>query len=70
MSMRTTYDKEADAAYIYIKENIKKGEVARTIALNDDINLDFDKKNKLIGIEVLRASKNMPDVSDLKKIAA
>lgn len=58
--MRIEYDKEADAAYIYVNGEIKKGEAAKTISLNDTINLDFDKDNKLLGIEVLDASKNIP----------
>lgn len=58
--MRVSYDEEADAAYIYLKERIAKGEVKNTIALNDDIILDFDKDKKLIGIEILTASKNIP----------
>jgi uncharacterized protein YuzE len=55
--MRFEYDREADAAYIYVKYPIKEGEVKRTIALNDEIILDFDKNNKLIGIEILNAKK-------------
>jgi uncharacterized protein YuzE len=57
--MKFEYDKEVDAAYIYLKYPIKKGEAKKTIALNDSIIVDFDKKNKLIGMEVLNASKVM-----------
>ena len=53
-------DKEAEAAYIYLKDKFNKGEVKKTIALNDEIILDFDKDNKLIGIEVLNAVKYLP----------
>lgn len=48
--MRFEYDKEVDVAYIYLKYPIKKGEVKRTIVLNDNIIVDFDKNNKLIGV--------------------
>ena len=51
------YDKEANAAYIYLKYPIKEGDAKKTIALNDDIILDFDKDEKLIGVEVLSASR-------------
>ena len=51
------YDKEVDAAYIYLKHPIKEGEAKRTIALNNNIILDFDKEQKLIGVEVLSASR-------------
>jgi len=55
--MRIEYDKEADAGYIYLVDEIKEGEAAKTIELNSDIILDFDKSGKLLGMEVLNASK-------------
>ena len=55
--MKFEYDKEVDAAYIYIENTIKEGWVKQTIELNDNIILDFDHKNRLIGVEVLDASK-------------
>ena len=51
------YDKEVDAAYIYLKHPIKEGEAKKTISLNNNIILDFDKEHKLIGVEVLSASR-------------
>jgi len=57
--MKFEYDKAVDAAYIYLKYPIKEGEAKKTIALNDNIILDFDKDRKLIGIEILNASKVM-----------
>jgi len=59
MEMKITYDKGADAAYIYFKE-ISAGEVKDTISLNDSVNIDLDKEGKTIGIEILDASKNLP----------
>ena len=56
--MKITYDKEANAAYISLKD-INAGEVKRTVELKEDIMLDFDKQGKLIGIEILNASKIM-----------
>ncbi len=58
--MKVTYDKEADAAFIYLKDKIEKGEVKNTISMNDNIVLDFDSNKKLIGIEILSASKVIP----------
>ena len=55
--MKIEYDKEVDAAYIYLKYPIKDGEAKKTIELNDNIILDFDENEKLIGVEVLDASK-------------
>ncbi len=55
--MKFEYDKEADAAYIYLEDSIAKGEAEKTIELNDNIIVDFDKNGKLLGIEILSASK-------------
>ena len=57
MKMKLEYDKEVDAGYIYIVDKIKEGEAVKTIELNPNIILDFDKGGKLLGIEVLNASK-------------
>ncbi|MFA5174198.1 MAG: DUF2283 domain-containing protein [Candidatus Pacearchaeota archaeon] len=57
--MKITFDKEADAAYIYLKE-ISPGEIVKTISLNDSVNIDLDSENRTIGIEILDASKNLP----------
>ena len=57
--MKITLDKEANAAYVYFKE-ISKGEVKRTISLNEEINIDLDSEGKTLGIEILNASKNLP----------
>ena len=55
--MKFEYDKEVDAAYVYIGHPIKESEVKKTIELNENIILDFDKKGKLLGMEILNASK-------------
>jgi uncharacterized protein YuzE len=63
--MKIDMDKDANAAYIYIKECIEEGEVAKTIEVNQDILLDFDKDNKLLGIEIKNAKENLS--KELKK---
>jgi len=55
--MRIEHDKEVDAAYIYATESIGDREAVKTIELNENIILDFDKDDNLLGIEVLNASK-------------
>ncbi len=57
--MKVEYDKEADAAYIYLKESIEDGEAKKTITAKDDIIFDLDEKGKILGIEILNASKNL-----------
>ena len=55
--MKFEYDKDVDAAYIYLEHPIKDGQVKKTIELNDNIILDFDEDEKLLGVEILDASK-------------
>jgi len=55
--MKFEYDKDADAAYIYLEYPIKNGQAKNTIELNENIKADFDSKGKLLGVEILNASK-------------
>lgn len=59
--MRITYDKAADAAYVYLVRVVGPGEVARTIPGNPlqemHVNFDLDNNGHIIGIEILGASK-------------
>ena len=62
--IKITYDKEVDAAKIYLKD-ISRGEAVKTypcdpLEVNGEINLDFNIDDQLIGIEVLDASKKLP----------
>ena len=54
--MKITYDSEVDAAYIYLTTEIIES-VTRQV--DEDINLDFDGANRLVGIEVLGASERL-----------
>ena len=51
--MKIEYSKEADAIYVYFKEDF----VEKSKEIEDGIVIDFDKNGQLIGIEVLDASK-------------
>ena len=51
--MILTYDKKADAMYIYFQKGKK---VARTVELADLLIADLDRKGKVIGVEVLAVS--------------
>ncbi|MDM8085124.1 DUF2283 domain-containing protein [Cellulomonas cellasea] len=60
--MRVTFDASVDAAYIYLVDEITAGGVARTVPVDPReidgmINLDFDAEGRLLGIEVLEASR-------------
>ena len=52
--MRIAYDKEADAIYIRLLEGDYE---CRVVRLTEDIALDFAAGEKLVGIEVLDASR-------------
>ncbi len=55
--MRIEYDKDVDAGYIYLVDEIRAGEAVKTIELEPNIILDFNKEGKLLGIEILNASR-------------
>ena len=62
--MRITYDPAVDAAYIYLTE-ISAAAVSKTVPVDPnevegEINLDFDAEGRLLGIEVLGASRKLP----------
>jgi len=69
--MKITYDKDADALYIRLLEADHQ---CRVVRLTDDIALDFTVGEKLVGIEVLGASRlfEKPEapVIDLKDLQA
>ncbi len=58
--MKIEYSKEADAIYVYFKEDF----VEKSKEIEDGIVIDFDKNGQLIGIEALDASKrfNLADI--------
>ena len=53
---KSTYDKEFDCYYIYLKK-IKKAESKHSVRFESqdgrDVVLDFDKDDKLMGIEIV-----------------
>ncbi len=61
--MKIEYDKDVDALYIRIQEN----QVARTQEISEGVNVDFDSEGKLIGLEVIDATKlySLADIFNL-----
>jgi len=53
--MEITYDSKADALNI----TFKKGKVARTVEIAPEINLDLDKKEKPLYLEIIGASEKI-----------
>ena len=64
---KVEYDGTVDALYIYAS----KGKVHKTIKLNNRVLFDVDKKGKIVGVEILDASKpwKMPQANKLKVTA-
>ena len=54
--MEISYDKEADAMYI----EFRKGDFASNKKIDDFTIIDLDKENNILGIELLDASKRIP----------
>ena len=54
--MKISYDKIADAMYIYLR----KGKVAKTIKVKSGFLVDVDKKGGVLGIEMLNVSRQIP----------
>ena len=53
--MQVEYDRKADAMYIWLRKT--KYDISEELAEN--VILDLDKNGRIIGIEVLDASKNL-----------
>jgi uncharacterized protein YuzE len=69
--VQVEYDKKADAMYIWVRK--AKYDISEELAEN--VILDLDKNGRIIGIEVLGASKNLGKdlvmkIIDTEKITA
>jgi uncharacterized protein YuzE len=53
--MRVHYDNEVDALYIKLGNQKPEG----VIEISEGVNLDTTNENKIVGIEILNASKKM-----------
>ena len=53
--MRVYYDKEVDAVYIKLGAKVPDG----VIEISEGVNLDTTSDGKIVGIEILDASKKM-----------
>ena len=60
--MKISYDKLTDAMYV----SLKKGRYSHSKKVTDSILVDLSKKNEVIGLEILDASKNVGKVKSGK----
>ena len=63
--MKITHDREVDALYVYFT----KGKIAKTLKLGPNFLADVDKKNNIVGLEVLDASKYLARKKDRVQIS-
>lgn len=64
--LKVTYDKKANAVYLYFTKSIGEGEVDTTGVIADEstgnshnVNIDFDKNGKVLGLEIIDADKTL-----------
>ena len=62
--MKIEYDPEVDALYVRLQEKI----VAKTVEVDEGVNIDFDDQGKLIGLEILDATERYT-LSDIFNIS-
>ena len=51
---KMTYDRKAEAIYIYIN----KAKIDKTVVLNDNVNIDLDSAGNMVGMEILGVSND------------
>jgi uncharacterized protein YuzE len=54
--MKIYYDQEVDAAYLRLSEETSTG----VIEVDEGVNLDVTEDGKIVGIEILDATKKFP----------
>lgn len=53
--MKANYDRENDILYVIVRE----GPAYDSEELDDDVRIEYDKNGKIIGVEILDASRNI-----------
>lgn len=57
--MKIKFDSEVDALYLRLAD----GDVVDSETIEPDVVYDYDAKDEIIGIEVLRVRANLPDLA-------
>lgn len=60
MNEKYNYDKESDSLFIYLEE----GEEENFEEIVPGINIELDKNGKIIGVEILKASRFMNKIKE------
>ena len=71
-SIWVTYSRDADALYLYLvhegdlqRETALNRSVARSVNFTEDVVLDFDERDILVGIEIIDFLSSVPDITGL-----
>jgi uncharacterized protein YuzE len=62
--MKIEYDREVDALYVRLQEKL----VAKTVEIEEGVNIDLDDGGRLIGLEILDATERY-SLSDIFNIS-
>ena len=62
MKNKYSYDKESDSLFIYLEE----GEEDSFEEIAPGINIERDENRKIIGVEILKASRFMKSIESIK----
>lgn len=67
--MKITYDKDVDALYIELSNN----KAVESEEIENDIVLDYDENDNVVGIEILNCIKNhkdliLPAIKEIDKV--
>ncbi len=62
---KAMYDRDSDSLYIMISKGVEEG----FIELAPDINLELGRDGKVIGIEILKASRVLRRIRPLVQVA-
>ena len=66
--MKVKYDPQVDAGYISFKKGRRGATQVTTVRITEDIAVDFGPNEKIAGIEILDASRNLGWVTKEPKV--
>ncbi|MDE2350921.1 MAG: DUF2283 domain-containing protein, partial [Alphaproteobacteria bacterium] len=55
--MKVNFDQDTDALYVRFSDS----EISETVEVRPGVMLDYDAKGRIVGLEILDATKNLAD---------
>lgn len=62
--MSFTYESSLDVAYLKYTTN----KIVKTVEFNENINIDFDSDDKMVGVEVIGVSEYLKEKRAIRKL--